>query len=95
MQSARNVSHASITQLQSPPVLCCTCYTPATTSYTTSAAPAATCCVQDHPDYMMAQALKADVDDQVMKDGLIGLGLVGGVAALAVGLLLGGSRSKH
>ena len=51
--------------------------------------------MQDHPDYMMAQALKADVDDQVMKDGLIGLGLVGGVAALAVGLLLGGSRSKH
>jgi fission 1 protein len=49
---------------------------------------------QDYPEFRQAGSLKGEVDDRVMKDGLLGLGVAGAVAAVAVGLLLGGSRRK-
>lgn len=49
---------------------------------------------QAYPDYNLAQALKSEVDERVVKDGLMGLGLVGAVAAVAVGVFLGSGR-KH
>lgn len=39
-------------------------------------------------------SLKTEVDERVVKDGLMGLGLVGAVAAVALGVIFGASR-KH
>lgn len=49
---------------------------------------------QDYPDFRQAESLKADVDDRVVKDGLLGLGVAGAVAALALGVILGAGRRK-
>jgi len=48
------------------------------------------------PDSHQAMCLKKEVDDAIIKDGLIGVGVVGGVVGVAAliigGLLAGGSR---
>lgn len=49
-------------------------------------------CLQDYPEFRQAASLKAEVDDRVVRDGLLGLGLAGAVAAIAVGALMGGRR---
>jgi hypothetical protein len=49
---------------------------------------------QDYPEFRQAATLKADVDDRVVKDGLLGLGVVGAVAAVALGVIFGAGR-KH
>lgn len=48
--------------------------------------------LQVHPDCRQAAALKSRVDDQIVKDGLIGVGLGVGVLGL-VGLVIGGILS--
>jgi hypothetical protein len=50
--------------------------------------------LQDYPEFRQAATLKADVDDRVVKDGLLGLGVVGAVAAVALGVIFGAGR-KH
>lgn len=48
-----------------------------------------------NPQWRQAQTLKAAVDDQVVKEGLLGLGVataIGGVAALILAAALGGRR---
>lgn len=49
---------------------------------------------QDYPEFRQADSLKAAVDERVVKDGLLGLGVAGAVAAVAVGVLLGAGRRK-
>jgi hypothetical protein len=51
--------------------------------------------LQDHPDFRQAASLLEEVDDRVVKQGLVGLGVGAGLAAvvgLGLGLLLGGGR---
>lgn len=48
--------------------------------------------LQDYPDFRQAESLKAAVDDRVVKDGLLGLGVAGAVAAVALGVIFGGGR---
>lgn len=53
------------------------------------------CPPQDHPDFRQAASLLEEVDDRVVKQGLVGLGVGAGLAAvvgLGLGLLLGGGR---
>lgn len=50
---------------------------------------------QEYPDFRQAASLKSEVDERVVKDGLLGLGVVGAVAALAVGVLLGASSGRR
>jgi len=50
--------------------------------------------LQAYPDFRQAISLKTEVDERVVKDGLMGLGLVGAVAAVALGVIFGASR-KH
>jgi hypothetical protein len=50
--------------------------------------------LQDHPDFRQAISLKSEVDERVVKDGLLGLGVVGAVAAVALGVIFGAGR-KH
>ncbi|CAK0762230.1 hypothetical protein CVIRNUC_002936 [Coccomyxa viridis] len=48
-----------------------------------------------NPQWRQAQTLKAAVDDQVVREGLLGLGVataIGGVAALILAAALGGRR---
>ena len=48
-----------------------------------------------NPQWRQAQTLKQAVDDQVVKEGLLGLGVataIGGVAALILAAALGGRR---
>ncbi len=40
------------------------------------------------------QALLSDVDDQVLKEGLLGVGLGAAVVGLGLALLFGAGRSK-
>ncbi|KAF8066191.1 FIS1A [Scenedesmus sp. PABB004] len=50
--------------------------------------------LQDYPDFRQGAALKGDVDERVVKDGLLGLGVAGAVAAVALGVLLGSGRRR-
>jgi len=48
-----------------------------------------------NPQWRQAQTLKAAVDDQVVKEGLLGIGVataIGGVAALILAAALGARR---
>eukprot|EP00878_Enallax_costatus_P005214 GHUV01005480.1.p1 GENE.GHUV01005480.1~~GHUV01005480.1.p1 ORF type:complete len:152 (+),score=43.82 GHUV01005480.1:278-733(+) len=48
--------------------------------------------IKDYPDFRQAESLKAAVDERVVKDGLVGLGVAGAVAAIALGVIFGGGR---
>jgi hypothetical protein len=50
--------------------------------------------LQDYPEFRQAMSLKSEVDERVVKDGLLGLGVVGAVAAVALGVIFGAGR-KH
>jgi hypothetical protein len=53
--------------------------------------------MQEHPDFRQAESLLAEVDERVIKQGLVGLGVGAGVAAvvgIGLGLLLGGQRRR-
>ena len=53
--------------------------------------------MQDHPDFRQAESLLVEVDERVIKQGLVGLGVGAGVAAvvgIGLGLLLGGQRRR-
>ncbi|ODV81277.1 mitochondrial fission 1 protein [Suhomyces tanzawaensis NRRL Y-17324] len=47
------------------------------------------------PDNAQAKALKDSIDDKVTRDGLIGLGIAGGLLAVGVGILGGVMRRKR
>lgn len=49
---------------------------------------------QDYPEFRQAQSLKTEVDERVVKDGLLGLGVAGAVAAVALGLIFGAGRKR-
>ncbi|CAK7892180.1 mitochondrial fission 1 protein [[Candida] anglica] len=51
--------------------------------------------VQNEPDNAQAKALRQSIEDKVTQEGLIGLGIAGGVLALGVGLLGALIRKKR
>lgn len=51
--------------------------------------------LEKEPDNAQFKALKQAIDDQVTQDGLIGLGVAGGVLALGVGLMGALMRKKR
>jgi fission 1 protein len=48
--------------------------------------------LERHPDMHQAQSLKASVDEQVVKDGLVGVGIAAGVVGVGLALLFGSRR---
>jgi fission 1 protein len=48
----------------------------------------------DHPDFRQAAALAQECDDLVLRDGLVGVGVLGGVLGVGLGLLVGASRRR-
>jgi len=50
--------------------------------------------LQDYPEFRQAESLKSEVDERVVKDGLLGLSVAGAVAAVVVGIAFGAGRKK-
>eukprot|EP00775_Hariotina_reticulata_P006074 gene6074-6313_t len=48
----------------------------------------------DYPEFRQAESLKSEVDERVVKDGLLGLSVAGAVAAVVVGIAFGAGRKK-
>ncbi|GBF95357.1 hypothetical protein Rsub_07785 [Raphidocelis subcapitata] len=48
----------------------------------------------DYPDFRQAQALYDEVNELVIRDGLLGLGMVASVVGLGVGLLAAAGRRR-
>lgn len=48
--------------------------------------------LEEYPDFRQAQALQAECDDLVLRDGLVGVGVLGAVLGIGVGILVGASR---
>jgi hypothetical protein len=48
--------------------------------------------LERHPDMHQAAALKASVDDQVVKEGLMGVGIAAGVVGVGLALLFGSRK---
>lgn len=51
--------------------------------------------LKSEPDNQQALALKSSIEDSVTKDGLIGLGIAGGVLAVGVGIIGALVRKKR
>ena len=51
--------------------------------------------LKSEPDNSQARALKEMVDDKVTQDGLIGLGVAGGLLAVGVGVISALARRKR
>jgi len=50
--------------------------------------------IDQHPDFRQAQALQAECDDLVLRDGLLGVGMLAGVVGIGIGILAGAGRRR-
>lgn len=48
--------------------------------------------MQTHPDFRQAAFLKGEVDDIILKEGLVGVGIGAAVVGVGLALLFGGSK---
>ncbi|KAI8467546.1 MAG: hypothetical protein J3K34DRAFT_430089 [Monoraphidium minutum] len=48
--------------------------------------------LEEYPDFRQAQALASECDDLVLRDGLMGVGVIGAALAIGIGILAGAGR---
>lgn len=50
------------------------------------------CCVQVHPDFRQAEALHSAVDDKILGQGLVGVGIGAAVVGVGLAILFGAAK---